>query len=183
MSIEKTISRKYTYHLNAPLLAFTDQVTDELRMLAAGAISAEAVFNLRHILAELIGNVRKHAQETVAQFEIALAPGYLLIQRIDEGKPFELPGYGEPPYADHIHQKVVSIYSDSLSRVSAKVLDEHTLLFAAEDLNVTRDDEKACLLEHFGLLLISKSAENFWYKFDPESGTNRFFVQLSIGRY
>lgn len=153
-----TCSRQMLAHLE-PLLAPYGQ---------ARALMLRAKF----IIAEFLNNAVKHSGTHETTFNIQLEERSLTISKEDDGAAFNL--ITELEKQDE--QLVVS--SDAMHLLYAVKKDELTVSFYCKE-NFTFELDVNKLAEHLGLLIITKAADEFTYRYNDT--LNKFTVKLNLG--
>lgn len=125
------------------------------------------------ILTELLTNGIKHAVVAPTLFTITLDGHSLKIVKSGHGTPFLPDHVGKQDPAGDAGRRIV-ISSDPLSDLYVVKETLYRLRFGVSDHPITDDLQVEGLVEHFGLLLITKASDRFFYEFKPEAGLNVF---------
>ena len=135
--------------------------------------SGEAVlFRSQAILTELLTNAIKHAGVSHTLFSIKAGSHKITIKKADKGQPLNLFGENSNDYA------YVLLAADPLNSLYVSRTTNRSVLFRCEENafdDVLPVDQ---IMEHFGLLIISKSANKFTYHYNKGTQTNFFTVEI-----
>jgi hypothetical protein len=131
------------------------------------------LFKAKIILTELLTNAVKHSFSRCALISISIADNNISLSKTDYGMPLSLIAYanmGEPR---------IPITNDILHTLYAIPEGDNTIRFACEES--TMDDLVAIerIVEHFGLIIITKASDRFVYKYSEDSKANVFTANLS----
>jgi len=140
--------------------------------LPANARNEKMLFKARVILTELITNSLKHSGSSNTSMHIAIKGTDIVIIKTDVGKPLSL--------VNNKTEGKVPITNDILHTLYAVTEATNQLYFVCEenkmeDILVIDD-----IVEHFGLLIITKASDNFTYNYDHTTKCNIFKVILTI---
>ena len=140
-------------------------------------------FKSKLIITELITNAIKHANTNEFTLNIEIGNQTVKVTRIDKGKPFNLFSKGEAlewPLADHFFGKPIMILEDKLSNMSAIIKSQYCIEFKLEEFVKQNDDVINTLIEHFGLIIITKLSDQFVYSYDPGFHLNTFEATIKV---
>jgi two-component sensor histidine kinase len=140
--------------------------------------AANINFKVKVIIAELLNNALKHAGNTKTSFHIFIDNKNIRIEKADFGNRFN-PGTLTTLTADNKGLKV-QLSSDALHRLYAFIETETQIRFFCEENENSNMPDINAINEHFGLLIITKSADDFTYQYDQTSGLNTFTVCLKL---
>lgn len=140
-------------------------------------------FKTKLILTELVTNAIKHAHTNEFKLIVAIEPDLVKLTRVDNGNPFSLFSEGralEWPLATGYIGKPVMILKDKMSNMFAVINDYYNIEFKLEEYS--EDDEVVIdtLLEHFGLIIITKLSDKFNYSYDPNNHLNIFEANIKL---
>lgn len=137
------------------------------------------VLRSKWILTELFTNASKHSNDDVICFDITIENEILQITKSDCGEPISVFINNERKSfpADFNDKDVYLLHKDDLSILYAKATD-NALTFSAEDNTEIADITVQGIHEHFGLIIIAKSSDEFIYTYDSCTKTNIFTVSL-----
>lgn len=142
-------------------------------------VAAENIyFKLKVITTELLSNALKHVTDAESAIQVYIDHEQVVIQKTDHGTPFKpINGtFSANAPAGHI----IPISSDAMHRVYAVVENGSTVRFACDEHNTNKPIDINEVSEHFGLLIITKTADQFTYAYDAASGLNTFNVSLKF---
>ncbi|RZA00773.1 MAG: hypothetical protein EOP47_13000 [Sphingobacteriaceae bacterium] len=162
---------------NSPteLITSVKLVLDHIDQQLAGLeYKHEIYFKTKSIVTELLTNAIKHAGTKSVTIHIITDNEYLTIKKNEHGEPFPLvkdssPGEKKKLSFDIMH----SLYAINESN--------NTLKFIVEDNAIDKPDIDG-VAEHFGLLIVTKCAEQFIYYYDEDNKLNTFTAKLRIPR-
>jgi hypothetical protein len=144
----------------------------------ANAHDAENVlFKVKIIITELLNNALKHVKNSKTFIRVSVDDNNIHIIKQDIGSRLvinELYLCQKKPAG----QKV-QISQDSLNSLYAIVETECQLKFVCEE-STSNDVDYDNLMEHFGLLIIAKTANDFTYTHNPDTFLNTFDVLIHL---
>ena len=169
-----TASQSFTFDNQAANISVCSrQMLDYLEeLLAKYGLSRAIKLRAKFIIAELLNNAVKHSGTHESILEIGLEEKMLSISKKDEGKPFDLVAEIEKKDA----QLMVS--SDAMHLLYAVKKEDHIVSFFCKE-NLTFELDVNQLAEHLGLLIITKAADEFTYRY--HAPTNLFCAQIKLG--
>jgi hypothetical protein len=141
--------------------------------LPAHAGIEKTVFNSRVILTELLTNSLKHSGSKSSLVHITINRLNVIITKTDHGKPLSLLGHNQ------LIPCKIPITNDILHTLYATAESNQQLCFTCEENNMEDILAIDDIVEHFGLLIITKAADNFTYNYDCIAKSNIFNVILS----
>jgi hypothetical protein len=150
-----------------------------VRQLPANVNKDSISFKIEVILIELLTNGIKHAGTKETFLDITVDDKNIHIDKKDFGNRYQpgnitsllvhKPGYRELLTQDGLHSMYAVVETDTQIRfVCDEVNDEDTPLDVSN------------LMEHFGLLIITKASDNFTYEYDIDRGLNTFSVNIEL---
>lgn len=148
-------------------------------IIPAEADNDDILFRCKVIITELLTNAIKHAGENITSFDIETDTRQLIIRKTDHGSPLYLVDMHDHSPADKpANKKLIS--ADPLNSLYACWESESSIRFVSEEGSM--DDFLAVeeVMEHFGILIISRSADEFTYTYDKEIGSNTFRVRIDF---
>lgn len=145
----------------------------------AGQIPAHAdrediLFRSKVIITELLTNGIKHAGKDHTRFDIEMDTAQLVICKTDNGSPLYLVTTRNG--SDHEKKKLIS--ADPLNSLYAIWESENHIRFASEDGSLDDFLSFEQVMEHFGILIITRSADEFTYTWDKDTTSNIFKVLI-----
>jgi hypothetical protein len=132
------------------------------------------LFKAKIILTELLTNAVKHSFSRSTLIDICVADNCIVLKKTDHGMPLSLIAYantGEPR---------IPITNDILHTLYAIPEGNDTIRFACEE--ATMDDLVAIerIVEHFGLIIITKASDKFVYQYCESTKANIFTASLTF---
>ena len=140
-------------------------------------------FKSKLILTELVTNAIKHAHTNDFNLVVGIESDLVKITRIENGNPFSLFSEGralEWPLAASYIGKPVMILKDKMSNISAVIKDYYDIEFKLEEYSKDEEVVIDTLLEHFGLIIITKLSDKFNYSYDPNNHLNIFEATIKF---
>ena len=146
---------------------------------------AEKISNCKQILIELLTNAVKHSGTTTTTVSVVIAANKVQISKSDSGRKFYLSDYtGMPPIHWPFKKEYVGgklkIYEDDISHLYAIIHSENRIVFELLEYPIEDITSSTVLLEHYGLLILTKLSNEFYYLYDPNSHSNQFCTVLSL---
>ncbi|MGV8879795.1 MAG: hypothetical protein ACOH2A_12265 [Sphingobacteriaceae bacterium] len=138
------------------------------------------LFRCRLILSELITNAIKHSLVDNIIMEITVDPLFVEISRYDRGKRFFLVLENQSEYYplnDAYAGQQIMVFKDKMYNLVAVVKNPFLIDFKLQEYMEEKHDIKDTL-EHFGLIILTKSSSRFSYRFDPDTFTNIFSARI-----
>jgi hypothetical protein len=140
-------------------------------------------FKTKLILTELVTNAIKHAHTSSFNLIVEIVADLVKIVRVDNGNPFNLFSEGmalEWPLAPNYIGKPVMILKDKMSNMFAIIDDYYNIEFKLEEYSKEEEGVIDTLLEHFGLIIITKLSDRFTYSYDPINNLNLFETNIKL---
>ncbi|MDB5111757.1 MAG: hypothetical protein JWR67_2871 [Mucilaginibacter sp.] len=135
-------------------------------------------FKLKAIITELLSNAVKHAGNPETAIYILIEDGHINIEKTDSGNQFN------PKKLDLLCGKSVGtkvqLSKDPLHCVYAIIEPGMFVRFVCEENEENQIPDINDLTEHFGILIITKSADEFTYQYDQSSGLNTFRASVKF---
>lgn len=153
---------------------------DEMLSHIAGALPPSAdresvLFKSKYILTELLTNAIKHSFTKNTLFKIDIENNVLKLVKTDNGSPLSLILHANNAYP---HEEIVT--ADAIHVLYAQYQNLSCIKFFVKE----NMDEGALdinnIMEHFGLLIITKSSDEFYYHYDPKLALNRFEAIIKL---
>jgi two-component sensor histidine kinase len=148
------------------------------RYLPAGTAAEDIDFKVEIIVTELLTNALKHVKNAETLIRIYIDDNTLTIEKTDFGTPFNPNNFIE--ILTHPAGYKALLTKDDLNAMYAIVESDNMVRFVCEESDDSQSLNLDDVMEHFGLLIITKSAEEFTYHFDSASGLNTFNVRLKL---
>lgn len=143
------------------------------------ACPGDIVFRSQVIITELLTNAIKHAGVTSTLFYIEAGPDKIIIEKTDQGPPLELKGIDGPVACQHIGQDLL-ISADPLNSLYATFLADNRIIFRCKENMINDIFPVDLMMEHFGMLIISRSANEFTYRYDEATRSNIFRAVIEL---
>jgi anti-sigma regulatory factor (Ser/Thr protein kinase) len=145
----------------------------------------EKISNCKQALIELLTNAVKHSNTDTSSISVVIEDHKIELIKLDKGRPFYLEHYtGWPPInwplsKQYIGEKI-KIYNDDFSHLHAIIQNENRIAFELEEFPIESVNLDTNLIEHYGLLILTKVSDQFYYVRDSASNTNIFHVTINI---
>jgi hypothetical protein len=130
----------------------------------------QTIFKAKVIITELLTNSLKHSGTGSTLIDITVNKGELEIVKTDFGAPLNL---------NNANNKA-PVTNDVLHTLYAIQKSLYEIQFICEENNLGGILVVDDIVEHFGLLIITKAANNFTYIYEPEAKANKFRAALKI---
>lgn len=139
------------------------------------------ILRSKWVLTELLTNASKHTKDNLICFEIHSKNGVLEIVRSECGRPFPLSINSRINIfsAARAGNKRIVIQKDDLCTLYATVSKDGTLIFEVEDVEIIEGTVSE-IIEHFGLIIITRSSDRFVYAYDKFTNTNVFRASFQL---
>ncbi|RYZ93135.1 MAG: hypothetical protein EOP47_29685 [Sphingobacteriaceae bacterium] len=137
------------------------------------AYDEDIYFKAKAIVTELLTNGFKHAGADSVNISVDIDPQYITITKTDYGVPFPL---ALPSTATGTKTRLSYDIMHHLYAINER---PHHVRFIVEDVTDEEPDVYG-IGEHFGLLIITKCAEEFVYDFDETSKLNTFTAKVRL---
>ena len=162
---------KNSYHLSSDIQQILGFINDEL---PATTPVDELLFKAKIIVTELLTNSLKHAGVNSTIVDVKISEHDINILKVDFGNPLSLIQKNYP-----INTKI-PISNDILHTLYAILDSGKNINFFCDEINM--DDILAVenIVEHFGLLIITKAADKFTYHYNEQTKENLFEVTLKF---
>ena len=167
-------------HNTHALLPFLVEAGRYIETNLATGVHDALLHKCKFVLTELCTNGIKHSGQPLSIFEITIEDKQLTIHRKDNGLPFK-PGLGKNAtllLPDKITDTII-LTEDAINRLVMQQIDDYCVRFYVEEATDKKEDAIKTVGEHFGLIIICRSADNFIYTRHP-NGENVFSVTLSL---
>ena len=138
----------------------------------------------RLILTELLTNALKHSDCPKTVIGVMIDKEKIQISKLDSGRAFYLPEWKERealkwPLEGREGQKIV-IYEDQMCCLFGQIENQNKVVFSHEDYSVQMPPRPKDILEHFGLMILTKSSDSFIYHYNPATKTNLFQAEILL---
>lgn len=143
------------------------------------------ISNCKQILIELLTNAVKHSNADVTVISVNLNGRSIEITKSDKGRKFYLNNYTSwPPLSWPLDKKYIGekikIYQDDISNLYAVIQNENRIVFEIEEYPITKVTSSSNLLEHYGLLIMAKFSNEFFYLYNAETNLNQFTAIIQV---
>lgn len=143
------------------------------------------ISNCKQILIELLTNAVKHSNADSTIIHVKLNGKLIEITKTDKGRKFYLNNYTSwPPLSWPLESKYIGekikIYEDDISNLYATIKNENRIVFDIEEYPISKVNSSSNLLEHYGLLIMAKFSNEFFYLYNPENNTNQFTTIINV---
>ncbi|WP_423146203.1 hypothetical protein [Rubrolithibacter danxiaensis] len=137
------------------------------------------------ILTELLTNAIKHSWASETEVNVLIAQDYIEISKTDIGKAFYLPAFKERetlqwPLDATFTGKKITIYEDDMCGLYGYIEQGQRVVFSAEDHPIPIPPRPRDMLEHFGLIILTKSADEFIYEHNSLTRENTFTTKILL---
>jgi len=150
-----------------------------IKQLPAGANEDSISFKIEIILIELLTNGIKHAGTKETLLNITVDAKSIHIDKNDFGIRYQPGNITSSVAHDPGYKELLT--KDGLHSMYAVVENETRIRFVCEEIdNEDTPVDVSSLMEHFGLLIITKASNSFIYEYDIAKGLNTFSVYIEI---
>jgi hypothetical protein len=165
-----------------PLL---NEIVSYLKIHLPSEQYAFKISNCKQILIELLTNAVKHSNADSTVLSVTIHRNSIEITKSDKGRKFYLNNYTSwPPLAWPLETKYIGekikIYEDDISNLYAVIQNEHRIIFEMEEYPISKVTSSSNLLEHYGLLIMAKFSNEFFYMYNPETNQNQFTTIINV---
>jgi anti-sigma regulatory factor (Ser/Thr protein kinase) len=129
---------------------------------------ASTIFKSKYILTELVTNAIKHTHCKSSTLRIEVTPNMLTFLKTDKGKPLTLPSVPGTLASDE------TVVTSDIMHTLYTIRREDKQYFYCKDNATPIFEVNNDFPEHFGLLIITKAADEFYYNYDTSGGLNVF---------
>lgn len=156
------------------------EIVDTLKEELGGQLAERIERECRVVIIELLTNALKHVEEQSVVVKSRVEQGRIIISKIAQGKKLWMLDHLVQPDEDHPPAQL-AIYEDVLSTLYAVREDHNLCCFKITEHDLLSSFPVEGLLEHYGLLLITRCSDRFTYRYNPVTGENIFTVEISLG--
>ena len=144
------------------------------------ADAGDILFKCKVIITELLTNAIKHAGNSKTVFNIETDETRLVISKTDHGMPLYLINTRNNSAADdgQISKRLIS--ADPLASLYANWESENHIRFTSEEGSLDDFLSVEQVMEHFGILIITNSSDEFTYTYHKEIRSNVFRVLINF---
>ncbi len=144
------------------------------------ADAEDILFRCKVIITELLTNAIKHAGNSKTVFNIETSETRLVISKTDCGMPLYLINTRNNSAADDGHASKRLISADPLASLYANWESENHIRFTSEEGSLDDFLSVEQVAEHFGILIITRSSDEFIYTYNKENKSNIFLVKINF---
>jgi anti-sigma regulatory factor (Ser/Thr protein kinase) len=146
-------------------------------IIPAQADAEDIMFRSKVIITELLTNGIKHAGNGYTWFDIEPDAGSMVIRKTDNGQPLYLINSRQlAAEQDPENKKLIS--ADMLNSLYAIWEGDNHIRFASEEVSFDDFLPVEQVMEHFGILIITRSSDEFTYTYNQDTHSNIFKVQI-----
>ena len=142
--------------------------------LVANVPAINLLFKSKVILTELLTNALKHSFSRYTLIDISVENHNIAITKTDHGMPLSLIAY------TNSSENRIPITHDILHTLFAIPEGPDAIRFGCEESTIEDLDEVQQIVEHFGLIIITKAADKFVYHYCAQTNANKFTVTLNF---
>jgi anti-sigma regulatory factor (Ser/Thr protein kinase) len=147
--------------------------------LPAHAETEDVLFKCKVIITELLTNAIKHPGKGKTQFNIELNETALAITKTDYGLPLYLINTRNNSAKAIAEANKRLISADPLTSLYANWESENHIRFSSEE-GSSGDFSVEQVMEHFGILIITRSSDEFTYIYHKNTRANVFRVLINF---
>ena len=146
--------------------------------LPANVVERDIIFKVEMVVTELLTNALKHVKDSESHMRIYIDNQWLSIEKTDFGTQFNPNNFADI-FNHPVGYKILHSF-DELHSVYAVLENDNRVRFTCKPKIHRQEIDPTSVDEHFGMIIISKSAEEFTYNYDSDSGLNRFNVRIKL---
>lgn len=159
-----------------------DKLTDALKQmlefindnLVANVPAINLLFKSKIILTELLTNALKHSLSRSTLVDITVESDNIIITKTDHGMPLPLIAYANSSV------NKIPITNDILHTLYAIPEGKNTVRFGCEESTLEDLESIERIVEHFGLIIITKATDKFVYHYSEKTKANKFTATLNF---
>ncbi|MCE7066065.1 ATP-binding protein [Dyadobacter sp. CY326] len=158
---------------------------NQIKEKTEGRSIDEAVLSrIKWAIAELLTNAVKHSGEPESALTIKIGADELVLEKEDSGKPLVLIALDKTQIAWPLENPLsvdFAIYHNGMDSLYVRTHQSGKAIFFVEELpEVLMPLLLSDTSEHFGLLIMTKAADEFTYEYDPLKKINRFMCLFNL---
>ena len=142
------------------------------------ADSGDILFRCKVIITELLTNAIKHAGKGSTRFNVECNGSKLTICKTDTGMPLYLVNTRNNTISEKLNDNKRLISADPLSSLYANWETENHIRFSSEEGSLDDFLSVEQVAEHFGILIITNSSDEFTYTYNKHTRENIFRVRI-----
>lgn len=132
------------------------------------------LFKAKIILTELLTNAVKHSFSRNTLIDICVDDNCIVLKKTDYGMPLSLIAY------TNTDETKIPVTNDILHTLYAIPEEKDTIRFACEEATINDLEEIDRIVEHFGLIIITKASDKFVYHYCEATNANVFTASLNF---
>ncbi len=141
--------------------------------LPSNKITHDLIFRSKYILTELITNALKHSDASAAYLNLVITDNKVTFIKTDDGNKLTIPtAYDE--------YKAGYIVTNDIMHTLYAIDKGDRMFFYCQDNDEPILDIVNDLPEHFGLLIITKASDEFYYSHHAATNLNTFSVTINL---
>ena len=167
-------------HTAGALLPFLHKAGQHIKNTLSNNVTEIVMHKCKFVLTELCTNGIKHSGEPQSIFDITISEKTITIQRTDAGAAFFPATLNQKQEASpNQSQGIITLSEDDINRLNMQPIDSKTVRFFVDEVPSTSKKNSPTLGEHFGLIIICQSSNNFTYT-RLANGENQFRVSIAL---
>ena len=186
LSSVTSIKREFLFSNDSRVMhSLLNEITSFVKIHLPSEVFETKIINCKQAVIELLTNAVKHSDTNSSSITVIIKDHHIELIKSDKGRPFFLEHYtGWPPISWPLSKKYIGerirIYSDDFSSLQAIIQNESRIVFELEEFPVVNLNAESNLIEHYGLLILTKVSDQFFYVHDSESHTNLFHLIINL---
>ncbi|MFI5160238.1 MAG: hypothetical protein ACHQHN_03130 [Sphingobacteriales bacterium] len=148
--------------------------------IPVGADSEDIMFKGKVIITELLTNAIKHAGNSKTLFNLESDATRLAISKTDYGMPLYLINSRNNSAIEGPDTNKRLISADPLTSLYANFESENHIRFSSEEGSLDDFLSVEQVMEHFGILIITNSSDEFTYTYHKDARSNVFRVLINF---
>jgi anti-sigma regulatory factor (Ser/Thr protein kinase) len=148
--------------------------------IPADADTEDILFRSKVIITELLTNAIKHGGRESTLFDIEISANQLSIQKIDQGTPLYLVDNPKHSPSDSQTENRKLISADPMNLLYAYWEKENAIRFISEETSIEDFLSVEQVMEHFGILIITRASDEFTYTYHKDTSSNIFKVRINF---
>lgn len=163
-----------------PFLVSTGKYLQDA-LLPPGCNTELLLNKCKFILTELCTNGIKHSGVPQSTFRFYTEGSHLIIERRDSGQQFHPRVNNEkvplplPPSVD-----IITLTEDDINRLNMQRVNDYSIRLYVEEIPLRNPFKEQKINEHFGLIIICSSSDDFHYSYNAEERMNIFTALIKL---
>ncbi|WP_207425561.1 ATP-binding protein [Pedobacter sp. SYSU D00535] len=184
--VSEDIRKEFLFNnQTASMGSLLNEMTAFLKIHLPSEAYDDKISSCKQIIIELLTNAVKHSEAENTTVSVAIGNNRIEISKSDTGRKFYLAHYsGIPPLNLPFRKEYVGgrikIYEDDISHLYSIIHNENRIVFELLEYPIEDVNVETNLLEHYGLLILTKLSNEFFYTFDPVTGSNIFTTVVHL---